>query len=542
MIELKHVYFQYGMNTQHAGYSTSGEPYASDVPRTDGEQLTRGEQRAHNARNTHDEQHTEELKDINLRIDDGELVLITGPSGCGKTTLLRLINGLIPGFYQGRVKGDILLQGRSYKNHELYDLARVVGTVFQNPRSQFYNVDTTSELAFACENQGLPKAEIYRRIDATVADLHMEGLMDRNIFHLSDGEKQKIACASIEVAGLNIILLDEPSANLDYDATLMLKQLILHWKQQGRTVVVAEHRIAYLWDSIDRLVIMKQGAIVKDCKVMQGAVSGNRNTHLGEIDASHNDQDTRLGELKESHNNQDTRLNELDLCKLGLRTPVMESPLHIDLPSVVAGDKLIELKNVTFSYQGTKKNIINISSLAIACNQITAIVGKNGAGKTTFLNCFCGLEKRCKGSFEYEGRALSNQERKKICFMVMQNTGNQLFSESVLDEVLMSLPKYTNKRQEAALNILRQLDLDFLAHRHPQSLSGGQKQRLAIACAVATGRKIVVLDEPTSGLDCAHMQEMARLLVKLQAMDTTIMVVAHDSEFIHACCTRLVRL
>lgn len=126
--------------------------------------------------------------------------------------------------------------------------------------------------------------------------------------------------------------------------------------------------------------------------------------------------------------------------------------------------------------------------------------------------------------------------------MVMQNTGNQLFSESVLDEVLMSLPKYTNKRQEAALNILRQLDLEFLAHRHPQSLSGGQKQRLAIACAVATGRKIVALDEPTSGLDCAHMQEMAHLLVKLQAMSTTIMVVTHDSEFIHACCTRLVRM
>lgn len=126
----------------------------------------------------------------------------------------------------------------------------------------------------------------------------------------------------------------------------------------------------------------------------------------------------------------------------------------------------------TFSYQGTKKKMINISSLAIACNQITAIVGKNGAGKTTFLNCFCGLEKTCKGSFEYEGCTLSNQERKKLCFMVMQNAGNQLFSESVLDEVLMSLPKHTNKRQEVAMNILRQLDLEFLAHRHPQSLSG----------------------------------------------------------------------
>lgn len=469
MIEFRHVYFHYG---------------------------------------TEDDQHTSELNDINLRIEDGELILITGPSGCGKTTLLRLINGLIPRFYQGNVKGDILLNGQSFKNNELYDLARVVGTVFQNPKSQFYNVDTTSELAFACENQGLPKSDIYQRIDTTVADLHMENLMDRNIFHLSDGEKQKIACASIEVAGLNIILLDEPSANLDYDSTLMLKKLILHWKKQGRTIVVAEHRIAYLWDIMDRLVVMKQGEIVKDIK------SEQKNT-----------------------------LNDLDLQKMGLRTRLMESPIQINkMPSVTQDDQIIALKNFNFAYHDVKKKIVNIKSLAIARNQITAIVGKNGAGKTSFLNCFCGLEKSCKGIFKYEDRIVSNRERKKLCFMVMQNTGNQLFTESVLDEVLISLPKRSKNKNDVAMNILRQFDLDFLAHRHPQSLSGGQKQRLAIACALATGRKILTLDEPTSGLDYAHMQELAQLLSKLKSMNTTIVVVTHDSELIHACCTRLIHM
>ena len=468
MIEFRHVYFHYG---------------------------------------TEDDQHTSELNDINLRIEDGELILITGPSGCGKTTLLRLINGLIPRFYQGNVKGDILLNGRSFKNNELYDLAHVVGTVFQNPKSQFYNVDTTSELAFACENQGLPKSDIYQRIDTTVADLHMENLMDRNIFHLSDGEKQKIACASIEVAGLNIILLDEPSANLDYDSTLMLKKLILHWKKQGRTIVVAEHRIAYLWDIMDRLVVMQQGEIVKDIK------SEQKNT-----------------------------LNDLDLQKMGLRTRLMESPMQIKIPSVTQDDQIIALKDFNFAYHGVKKKIVNIKSLAIARNQITAIVGKNGAGKTSFLNCFCGLEKNCKGIFKYEDRVLSNRARKKLCFMVMQNTGNQLFTESVLDEVLISLPKRSKNKNDVAMNILRQFDLDFLAHRHPQSLSGGQKQRLAIACALATGREILALDEPTSGLDYAHMQELAQLLSKLKSMNTTIVVVTHDSELIHACCTRLIHM
>lgn len=472
MIEFRHVYFHYG---------------------------------------TEDDHHTSELNDINLRIEDGELILITGPSGCGKTTLLRLINGLIPRFYQGNVKGDILLNGRSFKNNELYDLAHVVGTVFQNPKSQFYNVDTTSELAFACENQGLPKSDIYQRIDTTVADLHMENLMDRNIFHLSDGEKQKIACASIEVAGLNIILLDEPSANLDYDSTLMLKKLILHWKKQGKTIVVAEHRIAYLWDIMDRLVVMKQGEIVKDIK-------------------------------KDIKSEQKDALNDIDLQKMGLRTRLMESPMQIKIPSVTQDDQIITLKNFNFAYHGVKKKIVNIKSLAIARNQITAIVGKNGAGKTSFLNCFCGLEKSCKGIFKYEDRIVSNRERKKLCFMVMQNTGNQLFTESVLDEVLISLPKRTKNKNDVAMNILRQLDLDFLSHRHPQSLSGGQKQRLAIACALATGRKILVLDEPTSGLDYAHMQELAQLLSKLKSMNTTIVVVTHDSELIHACCTRLIHM
>lgn len=303
-------------------------------------------------------------------------------------------------------------------------------------------------------------------------------------------------------------MLDEPSANLDYDSTLMLKKLILHWKEQGRTIVVAEHRIAYLWDIMDRLVVMQQGEIVKDIKA-----------------------------------EQKDALNDIDLQKMGLRTRLMKSPIQINkMPSVTQDDQIIALKNFNFAYHGVKKKIVNIESLAIARNQITAIVGKNGAGKTSFLNCFCGLEKSCKGIFKYEDRVLSNRARKKLCFMVMQNTGNQLFTESVLDEVLISLPKRSKNKNDVAMNILRQFDLNFLAHRHPQSLSGGQKQRLAIACALATGREILALDEPTSGLDYAHMQELAQLLSKLKSMNTTIVVVTHDSELIHACCTRLIHM
>ena len=466
MVELKNVSFRYGSENAECMYASS-------------------------------------LKNIDLTVKTGECVLLTGPSGCGKTTILRLINGLIPHFYPGVLSGDIFIDGGSVKERELYDTALIIGTVFQNPRTQFYNVDTTGELAFGCENRGLPEQEIYTRIDRTVAHFRMASLMDRNIFRLSDGEKQKIACASVNVSEPKIILLDEPSANLDYTATLMLRELILRWKAEGKTIIAAEHRIAYLWDIIDRAVVLRDGEIV------------------GEF----------TGSGKEE-------LTQNQLTQMGLRTTVMESPAEMQMDSFREGDRPITLRNFHFAYHGEKKNIVDIPILQIAAGQITAIVGANGAGKTSFLNCLCGLEKRCKGTLEYEGKLYDSKSRKKLCFMVMQDTGNQLFTESVLDEVLISLKKGTANEKETAMEIIRNLDLADFADRHPQSLSGGQKQRLAIACALASGRELLLLDEPTSGLDYAHMKETAALLEKLRSMGTTILVVTHDSELIRACCTR----
>ena len=443
------------------------------------------------------------LSGVDLTVRDGEFLLLTGPSGCGKTTILRLINGLIPHFYSGLIEGEVLINGQPIERQELYETALQVGTVFQNPRSQFYNVDTTGELAFGCENRGLPEQEIYDRIDDTVARFQIEKLMDRNIFHLSDGEKQKIACASVDVAGADIILLDEPSANLDYEATLALRELICEWRRQGKTIIAAEHRIAYLWDLIDRVVILRDGTIIRELK----------------------------GEEKDA-------MTPEALAGMGLRSTIRESPEEIDLPTFQSGDEAIKLTGFRFSYPASKTPAVDLSALTLAAGEITAITGENGAGKTSLLSCICGLEKRCKGVLEFQGKTYDRKARQKLCFMVMQDTGNQLFTESVLEEVLISLPKGTENEKELAAEILRNLDLEPYLDRHPQSLSGGQKQRLAIACALASGRKIILLDEPTSGLDHAHMMETAVLLKQLQNIGTTIIVVTHDSELIHACCTR----
>lgn len=242
MVELKNVNFKYGSKMESMSNDLSDTDTPSVPEKTGSGNLT----------------------DINLTIDAGEFVLLTGPSGCGKTTILRLLNGLIPKYYSGELSGKIEIDHESIENKELYQIANKVGTVFQNPKSQFFNVDTTSELAFGCENQGMDPEAIRQRIAYTVNNFQMENLMDRNIFKISGGEKQKIACASIDVGRPDLILLDEPSANLDYNSMMQLRELMRIWKQEGKIILVAEHRISYLWDSIDRVVMMKSGEIIRD--------------------------------------------------------------------------------------------------------------------------------------------------------------------------------------------------------------------------------------------------------------------------------------
>ena len=210
------------------------------------------------------EQEKGSIDNFSLRIKDGECILLCGPSGCGKTTVIRMINGLIPHFYEGELKGKVRVGGKNIEEEELYSIAQIVGTVFQNPRSQFFNVDTTSELPFGCENMGLPEKDIQERMQYTIKYADIKKLMDRNIFKLSGGEKQKIACASVMTSSPDVIVLDEPSANLDYDAIKDLQKMLSIWKKEGKTIVIAEHRLSYCLDYVDRIVIMDKGGIVKD--------------------------------------------------------------------------------------------------------------------------------------------------------------------------------------------------------------------------------------------------------------------------------------
>ena len=435
-----------------------------------------------------------------LAIGEGEVVLLCGASGCGKTTVTRLVNGLIPHYYEGELKGSVTVGGLDVVKAELYETARVVGSVFQNPRSQFFCVDTTSEIAFACENMGLPEDTVKARIREAACDMEIEALLGRSIFNLSGGEKQKVACASVSAAHPSVFVLDEPTSNLDMDAIEGLRRTILMWKSCGKTVVIAEHRLHWLVDICDRVIYMNDGRIVSDLPMTEFAA-----------------------------------LPPEKLCELGLR-PLSLRNLKNQSPPAISGDTL-ELRDFRCSYDG-RNLALDIKSLSLPRSGIIAVIGHNGAGKSTLSKCLCGLEKKSVGKIDLDGMPCGRRAMLKKCYLVMQDVNHQLFCESVDDEVRLGMGK---ENEEDVLNILTQLDLSQYADRHPVSLSGGQKQRVAIASALLADKEILVLDEPTSGLDYRHMKETAALINMLLGK-RTVLIITHDPELILCCCTHVLHM
>lgn len=448
------------------------------------------------------EQREKGLKNINLHIKKGEVVLLCGASGCGKTTLTRMINGLIPHFYPGELTGEVTVDGKNPAKIKLQELAQTVGSVFQNPRSQFFSTNTTAEMAFGCENQGIEPAIIRERINKTVDELKLDKLMNRDIFQLSGGEKQKIACGSVSVTQNDIYVLDEPSSNLDIQAIEELKEQISYWKKAGKTIIIAEHRLYYLSELVDRFIYLQEGRITGDY---------------------------RAEKLK--------KITTEKLNKMGLR-PFSLGQIKLTAKEKNVTDKLI-LKDFHFQYKQAERAALSIQKLEIPKNAVIAIIGHNGAGKSTFARCLCGLEKKNQGKLIFEKKALDRKARLKKSYLVMQDVNHQLFTESVVDEVLLSMK---NPVAATAHRYLEQMGILELASVHPLSLSGGQKQRVAIASALASEKELVVFDEPTSGLDLGHMQAVASCLTALAAQQKSIFVISHDFELLAHCCDYVIQL
>ena len=445
----------------------------------------------------------ETLSQVSAAIAPGECVLLCGASGCGKTTVTKLINGLIPAFTPGcRLEGRVEVDGLDPGTTPMYELARKVGSVFQNPKSQFFNLDTDSELAFGLENEGRPPDEIRKRVADTVDTLHLQELQARNIFSLSGGQKQLLAFGSVYAMGPEIFVLDEPTANLDQDAIARLHDQIAGLKRQGRTVVIAEHRLYFLTDLIDRVLYLRDGVLER--------------TFTRE---------------------QFCALTDREREALGLRTLI---PAGCTLPAAApAGAKEgLSVEGLTCAYR-KEPPVFQALSFSARPGEVVAITGPNGVGKTTLSRCLCGLIREQAGQIVLNGRPLNRKERQKAAFCVMQDVNHQLFSDSVWGECRMSAPDVPDSTLKGVLDSLHLLPF---RERHPMSLSGGQKQRLAVATALLSEKPILIFDEPTSGLDYARMVEVSGVIRSLAQQGRIVLVVTHDQEFLQRACDRVLRL
>ena len=461
----------------------------------------------------------EALKDVDLSADAGSLTLVCGASGCGKSTLMKALTGLVPQMTPGELDGVVRINGRNLADVALTDVGHLCSSVFQNPRTQFFCDTVAEELAFCGENYGRERATLRQQSERAAKLMGISHLLERKLTTLSGGQLQKVALACALASGAPVLLADEPTSNLDPAAISEVRAALKVLKEQGLTIVVVEHRLHFLRDLADQVLLMEGGRVTRRW-------SGAEFFSMGQAQRR----------------------------SLGLRTLVDPGPPETWVGQGQAGRQekqvgrqenreatpsqvRLSCRGLSFAYGDSP--VFEGLDADFPAGQITCIAGANGVGKTTLVRVLCGLAAPSSGSISMDGVPASRKTRRSACALVMQDTGRQLFSDTLAGELTIGASHASGQSGE---QLLADFDLANLGERHPLSLSGGQKQRLVIAAARATGRPIVILDEPTSGVDARHLDSITATLRRIADEGAAVIVVTHDGEFAAACADRLITL
>lgn len=446
------------------------------------------------------------LQQVGGNIPKGRCVVLCGGSGCGKSTLLCCINGLIPQFYEGELKGFCCLNGKNTEELSIGEIGQLASSVFQDPRSQFFTVNSSNEVAFGLENHGLPQEKIRQRVDEAFRIFHLEHLKDRNVYELSSGERQLISILSAWAMDTNIFLLDEPTANLDFAATQRLKTILLELKNQGKTLLLSEHRLYYLADIADEFWVMAGG------------------------------------EIKGKYTAQEAKLfSEEQLGALSLRTLNLKKITALNKPNPPKeGNPILSVSDIYFKYGRKSDTLLSGISFSVDRHEIVGLVGANGCGKTTVGKLISGLYKPSGGTVMLCGKVQKPKQLQKQVLFIMQEAEFQFFTNSVLHELQYGhqvTPEFEKKTEI----LLKSMGMWECRHRHPFSLSGGQMQKLTLMMAFLSDKSVIVLDEPTAGQDAKSLESCAELIRKM-SKDKTVIIITHDLELIAKACDRCIGL
>ena len=469
---------------------------------------------------------TPALWSVDLSVQEGEFVLVAGPSGAGKSTLLRCLNGLVPHFSGGRVAGQVRVAGHDPVAEGPHAMSRVVGFVQQDPEAQFVVDTVEDELAFAMENHGLAPSLMRKRIEEVLDQLGIAHLRHRRISTLSGGEKQRVAIGSVLTLQPRVLVLDEPTSQLDPQAA----EEVLHALRQlnldlGLTIVLSEHRLERVAQYADRLVYLSGGGE----RLLQGAPADV----LPQVPLR-----PPLVELGVALGWQPLPLTLKDGRRLASGLP-----LHpIAAPGVVLPDEgpMLRAEDVWFAYNGVPA--LRGMTLRAQRGELVALMGRNGAGKTTLLKCLVGLLRPGSGTLEVAGQDARHAPLETIVAhvgYVPQDSNALLFAETVADEVAFTRrARGLSPLDDGAL--LGRLGLAAHRDRYPRDLSVGERQRVALAAVLAGEPEILLLDEPTRGLDLFQKRTLAALLQEWVGEGRTVIVATHDVEWVAGCASRVV--
>ena len=473
------------------------------------------------------------LYNINLSIYHGEKVLIAGPSGCGKSTLASCINGLIPFAYPGEQSGSLKISGEEAKDTSIFQLSKTVGTVLQDPDGQFIGLTVAEDIAFVLENACTPQKEMIPRVKAVSEKVGIERHLDHAPDELSGGQKQRVSMAGVMINDVQVFLFDEPLANLDPATGKQAIELIDQIHQDTKAaIVIIEHRLEdVLWRDVDRIILMRDGKILLDSTPDQllstGLLLENGIREPLYLTAM------RYAGVEITPESLPQSIRSVHLSEEDRRRVRDWGAQQIPSPPPEKGEVLLSAENIDFTYENGFHALKGVS-LRIEKGELLAIVGTNGAGKSTFSKAICGFEKPQKGVLRFKGEdmsSLSIKERADRIGYVMQNP-NQMISKSfIFDEVALGLRLRGVAEDEITRRVEETLKICGLYpfRKWPISaLSFGQKKRVTIASILVLNPEMLILDEPTAGQDFRHYTEIMEFLRGLSALDITVVMITHD--------------